>query len=253
MTDHKLIETDFSSASSMLRKLQSGAQGSDPWLATLAHELREPLNAVLLSLNELLPICAREPSAIAARDAAERGSRHMAKIISDVLELNRNPRLPLRTEWCDLREIVAGSIEIARPLFADGRHYLSVLLPPDPVSLRAHPARLQQILTNLLTNAAKFTPPGGQISLIVDALEGELQIRIRDNGIGIEPQLLPHIFDLYRQGNARARRHRDGLGIGLALVKSLVELHGGSVAAYSDGPGRGSEFVVRLPMAPNEY
>jgi signal transduction histidine kinase len=227
------------------------AQPSDQWIATLTHELRNPLNVIMMALNMLQPICADEPAAREARDAAEHVSFHMARIIDDVLDLCRgtHAKLCLNLERVDLAKVVARAIETSRPLLAGGNHRLTVSLPPEPVTLEADGSRLQQILTNLLTNAAKYTNPGGQISLIVHSAAGVLVLRVRDNGIGIAPDLLPRIFDLYRQGTGAGSHHRGGLGIGLALVKSLVELHGGSIAAYSGGVNSGSEFVVRLPLA----
>ena len=175
----------------------------------------------------------------------------MAEIIRDVLERNRGVQQRSGPHDVSLGEIVAGAMEIAHPLLAAGRHRLAILLPPDPVPLRGHRARLQQVLTNLLTNAAKFTAPGGQISLIAEMQGAQLEIRARDTGIGIEPQLLPHIFELYRQGDEAGAQ--GGLGIGLALVKSMVESHGGCVSAHSGGPGMGAEFVVSLPLSRSEW
>jgi signal transduction histidine kinase len=250
MSDPMLMNAHDSSISTQVPG-QSSAQPSDQWMATLAHELRNPLNVIVMALDMLQPICAEEPSAREARDAAEHGSLHMARIIDDVLDLCRGThgKLCLCRERVDLAEVVARAVETSRPLLAAGNHRLTVSLPPEPVTLEADGSRLQQILTNLLTNAAKYTNPGGQISLIVHSAAGALMFRIRDNGIGIAPDLLPCIFDLYRQGAGAQSRHQGGLGIGLALVKSLVELHGGTVAAYSGGVNSGSEFVVRLPLA----
>jgi signal transduction histidine kinase len=227
------------------------AQPSDQWMATLAHELRDPLNVIVMALDLLQPICADEPSAREARDAAQHVSLHMAQIIDDVLDLCRgtHSKLSLNLERVDLAVVVARAIETSRPLLVARNQRLTVSLPPEPVTLEADASRLQQILTNLLTNAAKYTNPGGQISLIVHSAAGALMFRIRDNGIGIAPDLLPCIFDLYTQGARAGSHHQGGLGIGLALVKSLVELHGGTVAAYSAGVNSGSEFVVRLPLA----
>jgi signal transduction histidine kinase len=250
MSDQMLTNANDNSSSTQMAGDPS-AQPSDQWMATLAHELRNPLNAIVMALDMLRPICADEPSAREARDVAQHGSLHMARIIDDVLDLCRGTRgkLCLNLERVDLAQVVARAIETSRPLLAAGNHRLTVSLPPEPATLEADASRLQQILTNLLTNAAKYTNPGGQISLIVHSVAGALMFRIRDNGIGIAPDVLPSIFDLYRQGAGAQSPQQGGLGIGLALVKSLVELHGGSVAAYSDGVNAGSEFVVRLPVA----
>jgi signal transduction histidine kinase len=155
--------------------------------------------------------------------------------------------LALHKERVHLAEVVAAAAETAGHSIAARRHRLTVSLPPEPLSLEADPLRLGQILTNLLTNAAKFTDPGGDVRLSAQAEAGQVVLRVRDNGRGIAPDLLPHVFDLFHQGEGAQKT--GGLGIGLALVKSLVELHGGSVEALSDGPGTGAEFVVRLPAA----
>ena len=178
----------------------------------------------------------------------------MVRIIEDVLDLCRAGRgkLSLRKERVDLATVVAGAIETADTLLATRGHHLTVSLPPGPVSLVADPSCLNQILTNLLTNAAKYTDPGGEIGLAAEVAAGEVVLQVRDNGMGIAPDLLPRVFDLFQQGDGPGDQACGGLGIGLALVKSLVELHGGSVSAFSGGPGTGSQFAVRLlDCAPN--
>jgi signal transduction histidine kinase len=144
-------------------------------------------------------------------------------------------------------DIVARATETANHLLTKRNHWLTVSLPPEPLFVFADPLRLEQVLTNLLTNAAKFTDPGGYIRLSVEEECGAIVVRIRDNGRGIAPELLPRIFDLYMQAPDHGGHRPGGLGLGLALVKSLVELHGGRIAATSSGPGMGAEFVVRLP------
>ena len=237
-----------SSQSSFAGEVCGVTRVGDPWLTTLAHELRDPLTAVLLSLDELRPLCAGKSTAGAARDAAEHSARHMARIISDILALNRGRDSSQRFEPLDLSVVVAGAIEIARPIFAAAKHRLSVRLPPEPVRVRAHPTRFQQILSNLLTNAAKFTEPGGEVFLTADVRRGQLDIRVRDTGIGIDRPLLPHIFEPKGPGGFPDRREGGGLGIGLPLVKSLVEMHGGQVSVRSEGRGKGAEFIVRMPV-----
>jgi signal transduction histidine kinase len=175
----------------------------------------------------------------------------MTRIIEDVLDLcgARRGNIPLVVERVDLAKIVAAAIQTVRPIVMAKSHHLSIVLPPSPVILDAHPSRLEQAITNLLTNAANYTHPCGRIRLTVDLAPGTVILRVRDNGIGIAPDLLPHIFDPYRRGSTTQHCYGGGLGIGLALVKCLVELHGGTVAAYSDGLATGSEFVVSLPAA----
>src|SRR5262249_15416788 len=155
-------------------------------------------------------------------------------------------KLSLRKEVVDLADLVAAATETAGHLLAARQHRLRGSLPQGPVFLEGDPVRLTQVLTDLLSNAAQFTQPGGHISLTARVEVGQIVLRVRDNGPGIKPDLLPRVFDLFYQVPVPGRQAAGGLGIGLALVKSLVELHGGSVAACSDGPGTGCEFVVRL-------
>ncbi|MGD0138032.1 MAG: HAMP domain-containing sensor histidine kinase [Tepidisphaeraceae bacterium] len=220
----------------------------DQVLPILAHELRQPLSAILLALGTEQLECSDKTAAREARDIAHHEALHMSQIISDLLDVcsDKRGRPHLHLEPVDLAVIVHRSIATSRASLDAGGHRLSVSLPPDPVSLMADPSRLEQILTNLLTNSAKYTGPGGHIYVSADVCSDVVVIRVRDNGRGISPDLLARIFDLYQRGNHPEER---GLGLGLALVKSLVELHGGSVAAYSQGLGMGSEFVVRLPVS----
>jgi signal transduction histidine kinase len=223
-------------------------------IAIMAHELRNPLGSIMFALHGLRERHMDEPMDRHACDVAERQARHMARIIEEVLDLcsaGQN-KLSLCKERVDLAAVVAGAVETAGAFLATRGHHLTVSLPPGPVSLVADPSRLNQILTNLLTNAAKYTDPGGEICLAAEVAAGEVVLQVRDNGMGIAPHLLPRVFDLFQQGDKPADQACGGLGIGLGLVKSLVELHGGTVSAFSGGPGTGSQFVVRLlDCAPN--
>lgn len=229
--------------------LPCAAAAQQRWIETLAHELRNPLGAVMLTLDMLQPACDADAAARASRAAAEHACGQMKRIIDDVLDLARSGhgKLRLRREPVDVREVVAGAIAAARPIMIARDHRLTLCLPPRLPRLDAEAFRLEQVLTNLLTNAAKFTEPGGRIWLSVEPAPRTLAIRVRDNGIGIPPDLLPHVFDAYRQGAPTRSRAEAGLGIGLTLVRSLVQLMGGSVSAHSEGPGTGAEFIVRLP------
>jgi signal transduction histidine kinase len=219
----------------------------DESLATLAHELRDPLATILFAL-EAIPDDG-DAAARQARAIAQHQARRAVRLVDDLFDLcaGARARLPLRKEIVELAEVVAAATQATAHLVVARRHRLTVSLPGRPVFLLADPLRLEQVLTNLLANAAKYTDPGGDIRLGAEAEGGLVVLRVRDNGRGIAPELLPRVFDLFRQGPNSGDGHRVGLGLGLALVKSLVELHGGSVAACSDGPDTGAEFVVRLP------
>jgi signal transduction histidine kinase len=221
-------------------------QHSDEWLATLAHELRSPLAAIFDAL-ELVSGDLERPGAQRAGDIAQRQAQKAIQIIEDLFDLRAHSRgkLALRKEWVNVADIVARAKETANHLLTKRNHWLTVSLPTEPPFVLADRLRLEQVLTNLLTNAAKFTDPGGYIRLSVEEDCGEIVLRISDNGRGIAPELLPRIFDLYMQAPDHSSRRPGGLGLGLALVKSIVELHGGCVAATSAGTG--SEFIVRLP------
>jgi signal transduction histidine kinase len=214
-------------------------------LPIVAHELRQPLNAILLALEPHDEV----DHGIAAQEARElcrREALHMSQIIDNVLNTycDANGRLHLHLVPMELASIVYDAIETALPSILSRGHRFSMSLPPDSVTFVGDPVRLKQILTNLLTNASRYTTPGGHIYLSADLSSEVVTIRVRDNGRGISPELLPHIFDpCWRQAEARS----GGLGLGLALVKSLVEMHGGNVVAQSKGLNEGSEFAINLP------
>jgi len=218
----------------------------DRLLPVLAHELLQPLNAILLALDEVHHECEDAPTAREAGTIAKRQALHMAQIINDVMDISRDVygKLRLNVRCVDIATVAADAIATVRPSLAIRGHHLAVALPPEPVRLLADPSRLHQVLTNLLNNAAKFTDPGGCICLTAETSLDVLVIRVRDNGRGISSELPPRIFEPFQQGDDPRDSRHGGLGLGLSLVKSLVELHGGSVAAYSQGSGTGAEFVV---------
>ena len=221
-------------------------------LATLAHELRDPLAAIVSALE--LNSGDGDPAARRTLTMAAHQARRAVRIVDDLFDLCAGSRdcLPLCKEVVDLTAVVAGATEATAHRLAARGHRLTVSLPAGPLSLVADPVRLEQVLINLLANAAKFTAPGGDIELTAELASRERQrpevvLRVRDNGRGIAPELLSRVFDPFWQGPSRGEKGVRGLGLGLALVKSLVELHGGSIAAHSEGPGTGAEFIVRLP------
>jgi PAS domain S-box-containing protein len=230
--------------------LKDADRRKDEFLATLAHELRNPLAPIRNSLYLLKSGAAPEPARHQAREMMERQVHHLVRLVDDLLDVSRVMRgkVDLREERVDVAAAAARAVETAQPLIDARRHTLTVDVPAAPVWVEADPVRLAQVVGNLLTNAAKYTDVGGRITLAVEQAGGEAVVRVRDTGIGIAPDMLPRVFDLFVQADTTADRSHGGLGIGLTLVKRLVELHGGSVAAHSAGPARGSEFVVRLPL-----
>jgi PAS domain S-box-containing protein len=220
----------------------------DEFLAMLAHELRNPLASINFAAQSLNGRATREDLE-QARDVVERQVKHLARLIDDLLDVARVTRgtIRLRKELVDVAPIVTRAVETARPLIAARKQRLTTSVTPGASWLEADPIRLEQILWNLLDNAAKYTEEGGQIRVSVERQDPDVVIRVRDTGMGIAPEDLPRIFELFAQGDRSLARSEGGLGIGLTLVRVLAELHGGSVSAQSDGYGTGSEFLVRLP------
>ena len=228
--------------------LKDADRRKDEFLATLAHELRNPLAPIACAL-QLIKMQGGGPELEEDRAMAERQVQYMSRLIDDLMDVSRISRgmVVLRKEAVDLGPIVVRSVEAARPSMVERSHELIVSIPDEPLLVEGDPMRLEQVLANLLSNAARYTDPGGRVCLTLSREEDQAMVRVEDTGIGIDPSVLPEIFGLFVQGERRLDRSRGGLGIGLSLVKSLVEMHGGSVTAHSEGPGRGSAFVVRLP------
>jgi PAS domain S-box-containing protein len=230
--------------------LRDADRRKNEFLAQLAHELRNSLAPIRYALAagkkaDKAPLRSR------AEEIIERQVGHMSHLLDDLLDISRITHgvLELKKGTVDLRAVLDPAIETARPLLTANRHRLSVELPAERVLLAGDAIRLSQVFSNLLINAAKYTDPGGDIR-VQAVLEGrEVKVAVRDNGMGISQELMPHIFGLYSRGRMAAQRGEAGLGIGLSLVHAIVRLHGGSVEARSDGPGKGSEFLVRLPVA----
>jgi signal transduction histidine kinase len=217
----------------------------------LAHELRNPLGAISNASYLMEQLRPAEPQMARSVTIIRRQILHLVRMVDDLLDVSRITRgkVELRKEPVDLVEVVRHAVETTRPLFEEKGHELEMALPSDPLPLEADVTRLEQVLANLLRNATKYTEPGGRIEITALRDGGEAIVRVRDNGVGIPPDLLPRVFDLFAQGEQSLDRSARGLGIGLTLVRSLVEMHGGQVEARSDGAGQGSEFVVRLPLA----
>jgi PAS domain S-box-containing protein len=223
----------------------------DEFLATLAHELRNPLAPIRNSLQILRLKSPAEPTLEAARDMIDRNVQQMVRLIDDLLDVSRitGGTLQLRRERVDLAAALRQAVEMSNPLIQSSGHRLIVTLPETPIYLSADLTRLAQIFGNLLNNAAKYTEDGGTIRLSARLEDSDAVVTVWDNGAGISAEHLPHLFEKFTRRSAQTERSRDGLGIGLSLVRGLVALHGGTVTAHSEGEGRGSTFVVRIPVA----
>jgi signal transduction histidine kinase len=223
----------------------------DEFIATLAHELRNPLAPIRTGLEILKRVGELPASAARTRDIMERQLTHMVRLVDDLLDVSRVGRgkLELRAEPLPLARVIEHALEASQPAVEAAGHALSVELPPQPVHLHGDLTRLAQVISNLVNNAAKYTQGGGQIRLTGSVEAGQVVVQVRDNGNGISAEMLPHVFDLFVQGDRSSRTPQTGLGIGLWLVRRLVELHGGTITAQSPGPGQGSTFTVRLPLA----
>jgi signal transduction histidine kinase/ActR/RegA family two-component response regulator len=231
--------------------LKEADQRKDEFLATLAHELRNPLAPIRNAVELLRRIDDADPQVEQARSILERQSSQMVRLIDDLLDINRITRnkLELRLEPVQLAAVMDNALEASRPLFEAMNHKLTVHLPDESVWLDADPTRLAQVFANLLTNAAKYTDPQGHISVRAIREGGSVRIAFKDNGIGVAPEHLPRVFEMFSQAKTALERSQGGLGIGLALVRGLVEMHGGEIRASSEGLGHGSEFNVTLPVA----
>ncbi len=232
-------------------RLQAGVQARDHFLAVLSHELRNPLAAISTGQQLLKMAGTGSVTAETTRAMMERQLSQLVRLVDDLLDVSRitTGKLELRRERVDLAAVVRDAVEASRPLIDRGGHELTVTLPPDPIPLDADPVRLAQVFLNLLSNAAKYSDPGGHIRLSARRDGGEVEVSVRDTGIGIPAADLARVFDVFVQVDTAWQRAQGGLGIGLSLVREFVGLHGGRVEARSDGPGKGSEFVVRLPAA----
>jgi PAS domain S-box-containing protein len=244
------INLDISRLKHTEEALREADRRKDEFLATLAHELRNPLAPIRHAVRILDSAAADATQHRWGREVIARQVRHMAWLLDDLLDVSRITRgqLDLKKDYVDLRTIVEMAVETARPLIEAKHHSLAVNLPEDAVKLEADPLRLSQVISNLLTNAAKYTDAAGRIALSAAVEQTELVIRVKDSGIGLTPATIPGLFTMFSQVNSAIDRAEGGLGIGLALVKGLVALHGGQVSASSEGLGRGSEFTVRLPQ-----
>jgi two-component system, chemotaxis family, CheB/CheR fusion protein len=241
---------DLTERKQMEEALREGDRRKDEFLATLAHELRNPLAPIRTAL-EIMRSQADKEKGIHAREIVERQTDQLVHLVDDLLDISRitQGKISLKKESVDLAGVIQTAVETVQPFVENMRHKLDIRLPDAPVFIEADPIRLTQIVFNLLHNSAKYTEPGGHILLIAAREDEGAAIRVRDNGIGIPDDMLPKIFDMFAQTSRGVKQGQGGLGIGLSLVKKLVEMHGGAVEAQSYGEGKGSEFIVRLPLA----
>jgi signal transduction histidine kinase len=252
---NRVLQSEVAERARAEAALKEADRHKDEFLAVLAHELRNPLapirNAVEIMRRSSLP----DPQLAWSRDVIERQVKHLTRLVDDLLDVSRITRgnINLSRESVQVTTIVARAIETIQPLIAEQRHELSVAVADESLEVEGDLTRLTQVLGNLLNNAAKYTDPGGKLAVSAHRAGTDVEIRVLDNGIGIPPELLPRLFQLFTQVDGAAHRAQGGLGIGLALVRQLVQMHGGSVTAYSQGPGRGSEFLIRLPLRLKSY
>lgn len=234
-----------------LQELRQADARKDEFLATLAHELRNPLAPIRTGLQILQATGELKGPAAHSRDMMERQVTHMVRLIDDLMDVSRITRgkVQLMRERLDFRQVLENALETSRPLIEAARHEFVISLPAEPLPLDGDPTRLAQIVSNLLNNAAKYTPDGGAISLSALIDLDTMVVRVSDNGVGIPADMLSDVFEMFTQVGRSIDRAKGGLGIGLTLVRRLVEMHGGTITAESPGTGQGSTFVLRLPLA----
>lgn len=236
----------FDSEQRARERAEAASRAKDEFLAMLGHELRNPLSPILTSLH-LMDLRAPD-EAVVERQVIRRQVSHMVRLVDDLLDVSRitSGRIELRREPLELQAVLQRAVELATPLIQEKKHELSVALATG-LRMSGDQERLVQVFANLITNAAKYTDVGGHIAIDGRGEGDAIVVRVRDDGVGLTAELLPHVFDLFVQGKRTLARSEGGLGLGLAIVRSLVNLHGGSVSAHSQGRGKGSELVVRLP------
>jgi signal transduction histidine kinase/CheY-like chemotaxis protein len=238
----------------LVQQLTDQDQRKDEFLATLAHELRNPLAPIRNSL-QILKVPQLNPAILEqAREMMERQVKHLVRLVDDLLDVSRvlRGKIVLRKERLELASILARFVEPAQPLIEAQGHQLTIEIAPEPLTIDADPVRLAQVVGNLLTNSAKYTEAKGHIWLTTRRVGEHAVLTVRDTGIGIAPHMLRHVFGLFVQVDHASTKAQGGLGVGLTLVKNLVEMHGGTVEAHSEGLNKGAEFVIRLPLAASE-
>jgi PAS domain S-box-containing protein len=247
------IARDISERRAAEERLRTADRRKDEFLAMLGHELRNPLAPVLSAVEILRRKTAAQSDLQELCAVLGRQVGQMARLLDDLLDVSRisSGKVVLRQEPLDLRDAIARAVEAIQPAMDQRGHVLSIALPPAPLPVRGDPTRLVQLLSNLLNNAAKYTPDRGRVTVTAETAGDEIRVQVADTGLGMSAQLLEGIFDLFVQGESTIDRAEGGLGLGLTLARGIAERHGGRIAAYSDGAGRGSRFVVTLPQFHN--
>jgi signal transduction histidine kinase/ActR/RegA family two-component response regulator len=234
--------------------LRDADRRKDEFLATLAHELRNPLAPIRNSLHILRVTSSTDHAVTRVREILERQVNHMVRLVDDLMDISRITRgkVELRREPIELAAVIGSAVETSKPLIDAAGQDLVLNISPEPMPLMADPVRLAQVFSNLLNNSSKYSDARATIWVRARPIDGEVVVSVRDSGVGIAADMLPRVFDMFEQAATALPRARGGLGIGLTLVRSLVQLHGGTVEALSAGIGQGSEFMVRLPLSPVE-
>jgi signal transduction histidine kinase/CheY-like chemotaxis protein len=244
------IVRDITARKQAEQALKDADRRKNEFLATLAHELRNPLAPIRNAIQILLLKGPPDQELKWCREVIDRQVQQMARLLDDLLDVSRitHDKLELRKEQVELEPVIESAVETCRPMIERSGQELTITLPSQPIYLAADPVRLAQVFSNLLSNAAKYGEPGGQIQITGERQGSDMVVSVKDNGIGIADEMLPRIFEIFSQSSQALERSQGGLGIGLSLVRGLIDLHGGSVEARSGGLGKGSEFVVRLPV-----
>ncbi len=249
------IARDITDQKRIARELKEADQRKNEFLALLAHELRNPLGPIRHAAKILRARTPRPDELEWATSIIDRQTEHMTRLVDDLLDVARMSRgtIALRRERVDIATVLEAAVEASSTLIGKSRHQLRVTPPPEPLYVEGDPTRLVQVVTNLLDNAAKYTEPGGRIWLSAEREGDAAVIRVRDSGIGISAEMLPHIFEMFNHAGMSVERAQGGLGVGLSLVDRLIKLHDGTVSATSPGPGAGSEFTICLPLADKSH
>lgn len=236
----------------LLSRLEDAVRERDQFLAILSHELRNPLGAIRNATELMARNVSEDPHAARPLGIVDRQTKHLARLVDDLLDVSRvtTGKITLQKRVCDLSEVIRRAVQQLEGLAAQQRIRVRTSLPAEPPAIDADPVRIEQVFNNLLTNAIKYTPEGGEVEVIVGSDGADAEVRVVDTGVGIAPDMLGSVFKMFIQADRSLDRSQGGMGIGLTLVRSLVELHGGSVSASSAGLGRGSTFKVVLPLAP---